>query len=101
MSYSDARNIIIQRIKNELIGPNSDIFFTDNDSEREIIEGKPLTRYFSGILFPIKKITSLDEAGENDVTDEDQDSIPENENLNSFDDNDSENNEDYTILEKN
>lgn len=51
---SEARDIYIDRIKRELIGPGSDIFYCSDDFNDEIIEGKPLTRYYSGILFPPK-----------------------------------------------
>lgn len=51
---SEAREIYIARIKRELIGPGSDIFYCSDDFSDEIIEGKPLTRYYSGILFPPK-----------------------------------------------
>lgn len=51
---SEARDIYIDRIKRELIGPGSDIFYCSDDFSDEIIEGKPLTRYYSGILFPPK-----------------------------------------------
>lgn len=51
---SEARDIYIDRIKRELIGPGSDIFYCSEDYSDEIIEGKPLTRYYSGILFPPK-----------------------------------------------
>ncbi|MCZ7604088.1 MAG: helicase C-terminal domain-containing protein [Melioribacteraceae bacterium] len=51
---SEARDIYIDRIKRELIGPGSDIFYCTDDFSDEIIEGKPLTRYYSGILFPPK-----------------------------------------------
>jgi len=51
---SEARDIYIGRIKRELIGPGSDIFYCSDDFGDEIIEGKPLTRYYSGILFPPK-----------------------------------------------
>lgn len=51
---SEARDIYLYRIKRELIGPGSDIFYCSDDFNDEIIEGKPLTRYYSGILFPPK-----------------------------------------------
>lgn len=51
---SDARDIYLDRIKRELIGPGSDIFYCSDDFSDEIIEGKPLSRYYSGILFPPK-----------------------------------------------
>lgn len=51
---SEARDIYIDRIKRELIGPGSDIFSCSDDFSDEVIEGKPLTRYYSGILFPPK-----------------------------------------------
>jgi acetyltransferase-like isoleucine patch superfamily enzyme len=53
-AHSHNRDRLISRVQKELIGPGSDIFectdkvnFTD-----EVIEGKPLQRYFSAILFP-------------------------------------------------
>lgn len=51
---SEARDIYIDRVKRELIGPGSDIFYCSDDFSDEIIEGKPLSRYYSGILFPPK-----------------------------------------------
>lgn len=63
------RELVITRVKKELLGPGSDIFhcqdtigYTD-----EIIEGKPLMRYFSGILFPKQKLNS----GSIDITEDD------------------------------
>ena len=41
---------IIERIKNGLIGPGSDIFHLNN--KEELISDYPLQRYYSGILFP-------------------------------------------------
>lgn len=73
MSYSEAREKVVNRVRKELIGPGSDIFLTDEECLDEIIEGKPLTRYFSGILFPRKKSIALDAIGENDFTEENQD----------------------------
>ncbi|MCX7875071.1 MAG: helicase-related protein [Melioribacteraceae bacterium] len=58
---SDARDIYIDRIKRELIGPGSDIFYCSDDFSDEIIEGKPLSRYYSGILFPPKTELAEDE----------------------------------------
>jgi len=51
---NDARDIFIDRIKREIIGPGSDIFLCSEDFSDEVIEGKPLIRYYSGILFPPK-----------------------------------------------
>ena len=51
---SEARDIYSDRIKRELIGPGSDIYVCSKDYSDEIIDGKPLTRYYSGILFPPK-----------------------------------------------
>lgn len=51
---SEARDIYLDRIKRELIGPGSDIFYCSDDHSDEVIEGKPLSRYYSGILFPPK-----------------------------------------------
>lgn len=68
---SEARDIYIDRIKRELIGPGSDIFYCSDDFSDEIIEGKPLTRYYSGILFP-----PIDpEFGEEQAQDDDDDPI--------------------------
>ena len=63
MSHIENRNRIIERIEKELIGPGSDIFLCDGDFSNEVIDGKPLQRYFSGILFPKQKITSDDGNG--------------------------------------
>ncbi len=51
---NNARDIYIERIKREIIGPGSDVFYCMEDYSDEIIEGKPLSRYYSGILFPPK-----------------------------------------------
>lgn len=73
MSFATARETVIQRVRKELIGPGSDIFLAGDEFREEIIEGKPLTRYFSGILFPRKKSVLLDETGENEFSKEDED----------------------------
>ena len=52
MSVKENRAILLERVKKEIIGPGSDIFQCSEDFSNEIIEGKPLQRYFSGILFP-------------------------------------------------
>lgn len=54
MDNKESRELIISRVKKELIGPGSDIFeCTDEQNYTdEVIEGKPLMRYFSGILYP-------------------------------------------------
>ena len=57
MSVKENRSIVIERVKKEIIGPGSDIFLCKEDFSDEIIEGKPLQRYYSGILFP-KTITT-------------------------------------------
>lgn len=63
MSHFNNRNKIIDRIEKELIGPGSDIFYCDSDFSNEIIEGKPLQRYFSAILFPKQKIDNDEDTG--------------------------------------
>ena len=63
MSHFENRNKIIDRIEKELIGPGSDIFLCDADFSNEIIEGKPLQRYFSAILFPKQKATDEEDNG--------------------------------------
>lgn len=97
MSFSTAREIVIQRVKKELIGPGSDIFLAYDDLQREIIEGKPLTRYFSGILFPRKKSVLFDENGENDFTEEDKDLSIDNDEQTSTEDREQEEGNDKTI----
>lgn len=66
------REVVITRVKKELIGPGSDIFHCQDTTNftDEIIEGKPLMRYFSGILFPKQKLNS----GGVDITEEDDES---------------------------
>ncbi|MDP2302446.1 MAG: helicase-related protein [Ignavibacteria bacterium] len=71
---SEARDIYIDRIKRELIGPGSDIFYCTEDYSDEIIEGKPLTRYYSGILFPPKTELVVDEP---ELFNEDNDELNE------------------------
>lgn len=73
MSFATARETVIQRVRKELIGPGSDIFLAGDEFQDEIIEGKPLTRYFSGILFPRKKTVLFDGTGENDSSEEEVD----------------------------
>lgn len=46
----EPRSIFRDTIKDNLIGPGSDVFISDN--ENEIISDYPLSRYYSGILFP-------------------------------------------------
>ena len=75
MSTKDNRNIVIKRIGKELIGPGSDIFHCKDDFSNEIIEGKPLQRYFTGILFPKQLQPNASENGEQDTKDEDADNI--------------------------
>ena len=50
-NYLDEPRLIFRAtIKDNLIGPGSDVFISDN--ENEIISDYPLSRYYSGILFP-------------------------------------------------
>lgn len=85
MNSEENRNIVIDRVRREIIGPGSDIFQCNDDFSDEIIEGKPLQRYFSGILFPKQKIDGEIEnpenefKNENNTNDEDAD---ESENIN-------------------
>lgn len=54
-SYFDEPRLIFRdTIKNNLIGPGSDVFISDN--ENEIISDYPLSRYYSGILFPEREM---------------------------------------------
>jgi hypothetical protein len=51
---NEPRLIFRDTIKNNLIGPGSDVFISDN--ENEIISDYPLSRYYSGILFPEREM---------------------------------------------
>ena len=75
MSHFENRNKIIDRIEKEIIGPGSDIFLCDADFSNEIIEGKPLQRYFSAILFPKQKQVDDSDNGKEILSEE-----PEEEN---------------------
>lgn len=77
MSVKENRNIIIERVKKELLGPGSDIFVCKDDFADEIIEGKPLQRYFTGILFPKQLLTSGEDNGQEEMKEEDEDDLPE------------------------
>ncbi|MEW6741001.1 MAG: helicase-related protein [Nitrospirota bacterium] len=71
MSYEVAREIIRKRVESELIGPGSDLFLcSDAQYKDEVIEGKPLSRYFSGVLFPKMKQADATETGEEEYNDE-------------------------------
>ena len=54
--YSKNRQFFQDRIKKGMIGPGSDIIVKEEDIHNEIISDYPLIRYFSGILFPNKKL---------------------------------------------
>lgn len=73
MSVKENRNIVIERIRKEIIGPGSDVFHSKDDFSDEIIEGKPLQRYFSGILFPKQLQPNASDNGEQEMKDEDAD----------------------------
>lgn len=73
MSIEKNRNIVIERVQKEIIGPGSDIFWCKDDFSDEIIEGKPLQRYFSGILFPKQLQPNAGDNGEQEMKDEDTD----------------------------
>ncbi|MCK4662280.1 MAG: hypothetical protein KAT68_05405 [Bacteroidales bacterium] len=66
-NYKEERRLIFRdTIQTNLIGPGSDVFLSD--SEQEIISSYPLSRYYSGILFPEREITNDDTVGSNDDT---------------------------------
>ena len=73
MSIEKNRNIVIERVQKEIIGPGSDIFRYKNDFSDEVIEGKPLQRYFSGILFPKQLQPNAGDNGEQEMKEEDAD----------------------------
>jgi len=59
--YIDEPRLIFKdTIKQNLIGPGSDVF--TSDAENEIISDYPLSRYFSGILFPEREIAQTDDS---------------------------------------
>lgn len=62
----EPRLIFRDTIQNNLIGPGSDVFVSN--SEEEIISDYPLSRYFSGIIFPERESElSIGEKQENDA----------------------------------
>ncbi|AWL78488.1 helicase [Capnocytophaga canimorsus] len=68
----EPRLIFRDTIKKNLIGPGSDVFITDN--ENEIISDYPLSRYYSGILFPERDMeVSIGEKETNDANAEIED----------------------------
>lgn len=75
MKIKENRNIVIERIRKEIIGPGSDLFHCKQDFSDEVIEGKPLHRYFSGILFPKQLQSNAGDNGEQEMKDEDEDDI--------------------------
>lgn len=77
MSVKENRNIIIERVKKELLGPGSDIFVCNEDFANEIIEGKPLQRYFTGILFPKQLQKNGSDNGQEEMKEEDEDDLTE------------------------
>src|SRR5690554_999700 len=82
MSVKENRDIVIERVRKEIIGPGSDLFHSKKDFSDEIIEGKPLQRYFSGILFPKREVNGDVENPEGDTKDEDNQNDDDNENNN-------------------
>ncbi|MDR3218512.1 MAG: hypothetical protein LBU22_05950 [Dysgonamonadaceae bacterium] len=82
---NEPRLIFRDTIKNNLIGPGSDVFISN--AEEEIISDYPLSRYYSGILFPERKIEqSKDSIGlEADVNSKSETTDGEDD-INNFDD---------------
>lgn len=56
---AEDRDFFSDRIKHSLLGPGSDVYAGSTDEE--ILSDYPLQRYYTGILFPERKITSPDE----------------------------------------
>ena len=92
---NEPRLIFRDTIKNNLIGPNSDVFVSN--PENEIISDFPLSRYYSGILFPQRDIdeTQKDSIGKNadananaEIDDDNKDIPPQPENDSMEDGND-------------
>lgn len=69
---SEPRLIFRDTIQKNLIGPGSDVFVSD--SANEIISDYPLSRYYSGIIFPERDVeTSVGEKESNDANAEIED----------------------------
>lgn len=51
--YLDARKEYVERVRNELLGPGSEVCIPD--AEHELISSSPNVRYSIGILFSNKK----------------------------------------------
>jgi hypothetical protein len=73
MSETQNRSKVIKRVEKEIIGPGSDIFLCEDDFKNEIIEGKPLQRYFSAILFPKQLQSNVSDNGQEEITEENVD----------------------------
>lgn len=71
MGVKENRDIVIERVRREIIGAGSDVFQCKEDFSDEIIEGKPLQRYFSGILFPKQLQPNAGDNGEDQMKVED------------------------------
>lgn len=63
--YLDARKEYVERVRNELLGPGSEVCIPD--AEHELISSSPNVRYSIGILFPQKNHIVRDN---DDATDE-------------------------------
>ena len=72
MSIEKNRNIVIERVQKEIIGPGSDIFRCKDDFSDEIIEGKPLQRYFRYSV-PKQLQSNAGDNGEQEMKEEDAD----------------------------
>jgi hypothetical protein len=73
MNVKENRNIVIERVRKEIIGPGSDVFQCLEDFSDEIIDEKPLQRYFSAILFPKQLQLNASDNGEQEMKEEDAD----------------------------
>ncbi|MDX9705710.1 MAG: helicase, partial [Weeksellaceae bacterium] len=100
---NEPRLIFRDSIQNNLIGPGSDVFVSN--SENEIISDYPLSRYYSGILFPERDIDELKkdsigknaDANANAETEDDNKDVPPPPENNSMED---ENDNDYNNTAK-
>ena len=82
----EPRLIFRDTIQKNLIGPGSDTFTSNIDEE--IISNYPLSRYFSGILFPERKIyIKEDTIGSNDNTNSNAETLDGNDNDKELEDN--------------
>lgn len=70
--YIDARKAYVERVKNELLGPGSEVCIPD--AEHELISSSPNVRYSIGILFPqkLRIVRDNDDATDEEIVTENE-----------------------------